>query len=40
MIDKILKKFFGYMDNMCEEIANLVIAKPKRKKNKMSKVPS
>ena len=37
MIDKILKKFFGYIDNMCEEIANLVIAKPKRKKRKCQK---
>ena len=34
MIDKILEKFFGYMDIVCEGITNLVIEKPKRKKRK------
>jgi|TARA_R100001594_G_C3897827_1_gene230061 flavoprotein len=37
MIDKILEKFFGYMDIVCEGITNLVIEKPKRKKAKKCK---
>ena len=40
MIDRILLKFFGWIDIMSEGITDLVIAKPKRKKKKMSKVPS
>ena len=41
MIDRILLKFFGWLDNiskgmdaMCNGIANLVIAKPKKKTKK------
>ena len=34
MIDKILEKFFGYIDTMCEGITNLVVAKPKKKRKK------
>ena len=34
MIDKILEKFFGYIDTMCEGIASLAIAKPKPKRKK------
>jgi hypothetical protein len=44
MIDRILLKFFGWldtiskgMDAMCNGIANLVIAKPKSKKRKCQK---
>ena len=41
MLDRILLKFFGWLDNiskgmdaMCNGIANLVIAKPKKKRKK------
>ena len=34
MIDKILEKFFGWIDTMCEGITNLVVAKPKKKRKK------
>ena len=34
MIDKILLKFFGWIDIMSEGITNLVIAKPKKKRKK------
>ena len=37
MINKILEKFFGYIDIVCEGISNLVIEKPKRKKTKKCK---
>ena len=37
MIDKILEKFFCYMDIVCEGITNLVTEKPKRKKAKKCK---
>ena len=37
MISKILEKFFGYIDIVCEGISNLVIEKPKRKKTKSEK---
>ena len=32
MIDKILEKFFGYIDHVCEGIDGLIREKPKRKK--------
>jgi len=34
MIDKILEKFFGYIDHVCEGIDGLIREKPKRKKRK------
>jgi|TARA_R100000458_G_C8085002_1_gene118123 hypothetical protein len=34
MIDKILEKFFGWMDSVCEGITNLVVARPKKKRKK------
>ena len=34
MINKILEKFFSYMDYVCDGISNLVAEKPKRKKRK------
>ena len=40
MIDKILLKFFGWIDIVCDGITNLIVAKPKkkRKKKKMQKL--
>ena len=37
MIDKILEKFFGYIDHVCEGIDGLIREKPKRKKAKKCK---
>ena len=34
MIDKILEKFFGWMDGVCQGITNLVVARPKKKRKK------
>jgi hypothetical protein len=37
MIDKILLKFFGWIDMLSDGISDLVIEKPKRKKRKCQK---
>ncbi len=37
MIDKILEKFFSYIDTVCDGIANLVIEQPKPKRKKRKK---
>jgi hypothetical protein len=36
-LDKLFLKFFSHVDNVCEDIANLVIKKPKNNKKKKCK---
>jgi hypothetical protein len=36
-IDKLFIRFFSYMDNVCENTANLVTQKPKKNKKKKCK---